>query len=236
MLKRSLIGIAVGLGAVVVGVGLTAFHYWQQATRLPEWYGQESQTNRIVLGSPQVEQERANLDARIASSLQQASGGPVDVQLTPQELNNLVASEISRHTAGSGLAQAVKGVNTTIQNGKVESGAVVNLAEVPKSSLSNRDRANLDRLLSAFPTLQDRSLYVGIEGKPAVQDGQLILDQNTRVKLGDLSFTLPEVAQRLGVSEQELQRQISLQLQTNGLKISDIELVGNSAVLRGTPQ
>lgn len=226
-----------GLGAVLVGVGLTAFHYWQQATRLPEWYSQEtSQTNRIVLGSPQVEQERANLDARIASSVQQASGGPVDVQLTPQELNNLVASEIGRHTAGSGLAQAVKGVNTTIQNGKVESGAVVNLAEVPKNSLSNRDRANLDRLFSAFPNLQDRSLYVGIEGKPAVQDGQLILSQDTRVKLGDLSFTLPEVAQRLGISEQELQRQISLQLQTNGLKISDIELVGNSAVLRGTPQ
>ena len=246
-MKRFLVlGVLIVLGSV----GGVVLYFWQQATRLPEWYVSSTGETQFNLGDrvqgqqgqssvqqrPDQTQQRQTLDTKIADRVDQAiaEGKPADLQLNSTELNNLFSSELTRKAAAK-LGSAVKGVNTTIKDGKVESGAVVNLAEVPLGQLSPRERSTIANMMAAFPDLNQRTVYIGIEGQPIVQDGQVRLDSNTRLRLGDLSFTPAEIAQRLGVSEQQVRQQLELQLQLGKLKVRDIELVGDRAVIRGTP-
>ena len=238
LMRRSLIfGFFIALG-VSSGV---LFYFWQQATQLPEWYvnsatgqAQINPTNRDDRG--QIQQQRQKLDTKIATHVDQAivEGKPADLQLDSSEINDLFTSELTRKATAK-IGSAVKGVNTTIKDGKVESGAVVNLAEVPLERLSAGERSTIAKLIAAFPDLNQRPVYIGIEGKPIVQNGQIRLDSNTRLRLGDLSFTPSEIAQRLGVSEDKVRRQLELELNLGRLKVSDIELSGDRAVIRGTP-
>jgi hypothetical protein len=233
-----------GLGVLMVlgSVGGVLFYFWQQATQLPQWYvnaAPPSVTGETQLqggSQSQMQQQRQTLETKIADRVDRAieSGQPADLQLDSKEVNSLLTSELTR-TATAKLGRAVKGVNTTIKDGKVESGAVVNLAEVPLDRLSAAERSTVTKMITAFPNLNQRTIYIGVEGQPIVRDGQVKLDSNTRLRLGDLSFTPAEIAQRLGVSEEKVRQQLELQLQLGKLKVSDIELVGDRAVIRGTP-
>lgn len=232
---------------VLGSVGGVLFYFWQQATQLPSWYvnaAPASVTGETQLqggNQSQRQQQRqtleTKLETKIADRVDQAigSGQPANLQLDSTEVNSLLTSELTR-TATAKLGSAIKGVNTTIKNGTVESGAVVNLAEVPLDRLSAAERSTVTKMLTAFPSLSQRTIYIGIEGQPSVRDGQVRLDSNTRLRLGDLSFTPAEIAQRLGVSEDKVRQQLELQLKLGKLKVSDIELVGDRAVIRGTPR
>ncbi|UBF27686.1 hypothetical protein K9N68_07150 [Kovacikia minuta CCNUW1] len=138
-----------------------------------------------------------------------------------------------RKTESQTLAKAIKGVNTTVQDGKIESGAVVNLGSVPIDQLSSNERSFVTKLIETFPVLGDRNVYIGIEGKPSVVNGQVMLNDNTRIKIGDLSFSPAELSQRLGIPEDQIRQRIHLEVQLGRLKVSDIQLEGDRAVVRG---
>ncbi|MBD2019981.1 hypothetical protein H6F43_07245 [Leptolyngbya sp. FACHB-36] len=185
--------------------------------------------------SPQaVQSPQQQLEARVAEGLQKTSDRKnVTVQLGQRDLNHLLGAEIARKAKDSGFGSAVKGVNTTIQNGKIESGAVVNLAEIPLEQLPSSERDTLSKLVQSFPNLGNQQFYIGVEGKPIVKNGQVQWDDNTRVKLGNLSLTTAEIAERFGVPEAEVRRQIEMRLRLGELKVNDIEVVGDQAIIQG---
>jgi hypothetical protein len=160
----------------------------------------------------------------------------VAVKLSKNELNDLVVSDFTRRTDGSKLAQAVRAVNTEVQNGKIESGAVVSLANIPINQLHAGEKDTLSRILGAFPALKNQNVYIAIEGEPEVENGQVKFGENTRIRLGDLSFTPAEIAQRLGVPEAEVRKRINLELELRGLDINDVKLMKDGVVLEGSAQ
>jgi hypothetical protein len=233
--KRLFIGLCLLLGATV-GI---AFYFWQRATQLPAWYQAETKasTAMVLTNSEQAEQQRQAVLNKVEAAVQQARGGdPVEVQLDQQEINDLMRAEWSRSAATLKVAPAVEGIKTEIRNGKVESGAVVNLKKLPSDQLSQREQAILEQVLTVFPALGDRPLYVGIEGTPRVENGQLVLDESTRIRLGELRFSLSDVAGRLGIAPEQLQERINLELQLGGVRVQDVELVGDRLVIRGAAQ
>lgn len=201
---------------------------------------QNAQTGKPKANQPgssaQVQQEPANVPIQINEVIQQqtSSNGEVKVKLNPKQVNTLFSSALKRKVETSKLGQAVKGVNTTIQDGRIESGAVVNLAEVPIDQLPSSEQAFLGKLLNTFPELGQRSVYIGMQGKPIAEDGQVRLDDDTRLKVGNLSFTTAELAQRLGISEEQVRQRLQLEIQLGRLNASDVELEGNNVVIRGS--
>jgi hypothetical protein len=160
----------------------------------------------------------------------------VAVKLNKSELNDLVASDFVRKNDGSKLAQAVRAVNTEVQNGKIESGAVVSLANIPVNQLQDGEKDTLSRIFDAFPALREQDVYIAIEGEPTVENGQLKFGENSRIRLGNLSFTASEIAQRLGVPEEEVRKRINLELQLRGLDVNDVKLIKDGIVLQGSAQ
>ena len=219
------------------------YYYWYQATQLPQWYAQSHQSfqnvDRKVLETPQPNQE--NIEAKIEATINKShTSKNIEVKFNEREVNHLVVSKMGETPDSRRLLAATKGFNTKIQDGTLSTGAVINISEIPVDKLETSEQAAIAKIIQTFPALKNQDVYIGVEGKPIVEKGQLKLDDNTKVKLGNLSFTVSELANQLGIPKAKLEQKINLELQLGRLKVSDIELTGNNAVVKGsvsqTPQ
>jgi hypothetical protein len=210
-----------------------AYYYWQQATKLPEWYAANETTDHQQSNSAeQLEQSNSAeqleleipqemLEKGTKASSEVSNGKSVEVKLDEKELNDLLVSKISKDVVSGELSQAVKGSNTTIKNGKIESGAVLSLSEIPVDQLKANEKEALQKAIKTFPALKNKEVYVGIEGKPRAENGQLAFDDNTSIKLGNLSFTVLELSNRLGVPKESVEKAINLDLKE--LNVGDMD-------------
>jgi hypothetical protein len=230
----------VGVISLLITTGVIAglYYYWRQATALPNWwYTKQANITNVSNTKSQLEvqQTTEKLEPKIAASNQQlANNKDVEVRLDENELNNLLALEIAEKSNKTRFAKAVKAVKTDIVDGKLKTGAIVNISEIPTAQLGKTEAAALKKVIKSFPTLEDRQVYIGVEGKPILKSGQLIFDENSKIKIGNLSFTQAELSEKLGIPESKIKQFTKLQLQVNNLKVSDIELTDNKALLKGS--
>ncbi|MDJ0705422.1 MAG: hypothetical protein QNJ46_19255 [Leptolyngbyaceae cyanobacterium MO_188.B28] len=152
---------------------------------------------------------------------------PVEVELTAEEFNTLVAAEPTVQK----VLQLTKGFNTTIEDGVVESGFVINLSNLPMENLDSQEQEVLQQVMQIFPGLETQDFYIGIEGQPRIEQGQLRWDETTQFKVGGLSFSLNDVAQQLGLSPEQLQQLISLEL--GEVNPGNAELPEQRVLIRG---
>ncbi len=148
------------------------------------------------------------------------------------ELNQMVTDAIASQSYTAPILDAAQSINTAIKKGRIESGAVINLADLPLDSLPTEGRKAVEQLTQTFPFLANRSVYVGIEGKPKIVDGALSLD-DTHIKLGQLKLPVGSVAKQLGMSKADIEQQINNLLSQQGLNPSDVQIVDGQLVIEG---
>ena len=158
----------------------------------------------------------------------------VKVQLNQDELNDVLVSKIVEKNRISALPASIKSVHTAVENNTLKTGAVVDLKELKNSNLGSQEKAFLEQATQRIPGLGDRKVYIGIEGKPRVQDGKMQFDDQMRVHVGNLSLTVAELADRLGVPPEKVKERLKLELQLQNLNVNDIELQNGTAILRGS--
>ncbi|MBD2741148.1 hypothetical protein [Coleofasciculus sp. FACHB-1120] len=179
---------------------------------------EKAETNRISNNNPQAELGNQN----------------IEIDLSEKEVNDLVISTIAKDENSSKFLASTKALNTTIKNGQLESGVVFNVSEVPKEELNQQEKQLLEKVVKTFPFLEEKEVYIGVEGKPKVEDGQLKLDGQTKIKVGNLSFTTAELSQRLGIPQEKIEQRLKLELELGRLKINDIEIKENNASIKGS--
>ncbi|MFE1747607.1 hypothetical protein [Coleofasciculus sp. H7-2] len=157
----------------------------------------------------------------------------IEIDLSENEVNDLVISTIAKDKNNSKLLASTN-INTTIKNGHLESGLVFNISDVPKEELNQQEKELLEKVIETFPFLEDKEVYIGVEGKPRVEDGQLKLEEETKIKVGNLSFTTSELSQRLGIPKEKIEQRLKLELELGRLKINDIEIKENNASIKGS--
>lgn len=246
------------IGVIFLGIAAGAFsliyYYWDQATALPEWYtasekldkaqANSSQNQKSKEVGTQGEKARAakqTLERKVETSLRESQQPGnrqanyrknVQVKLDEGDINNIVTSEVSKNAENTKLLKAVKGSNTTIKSGKVESGFVANLSDVPVDELPAGEKSVLEKLTKAFPYLKDQEVYIGIVGQPKVENHKIKFDDNTLIRVGNLRFPLSELSKRLDIPQADLQRTISFEL--GKLEVNHVEFTRDSALLRGS--
>lgn len=221
---------------MATGVVWSLFFVWYKATRLPSWY--QAQDGRAIAASAQPnadpQQVYATVEERFVTRIQQAEpGGIVQVPVSEAELNTLVSTEITEQVLGQPLISAVKAFNTDTQEGRIASGMVINLSEIPPEQLRPDERETLDRFLATFPALKNREVYLGFEGKPIIENGQIRLDRDTRVYVGELGMSVQELYQRLGASEADLQQSLNIPADFQGFSLRDVQVTPEGVVLTG---
>lgn len=215
-MKMVFAGLAIVVAAVGGGIGYAAM----KTMTTPDWYNARSDQPVTILS----EAEPPPLEV-----------SPGDVVISAGELNQMVTEAIAQQPYTAPLLNVAKGVNTSIENGRIESGLVMNLADVPREALPVEGQQAVDNLTRTFPFLANRDVYLGIEGSPKIVNGALSLE-DTHVKLGQLSLPVANVASQLGLSQTDIEQQIEAALSQQGLTPSDIQIVDGQLVISGLPQ
>ena len=190
------------IGLLFLGASGAIYYYWSQATALPQWYTKEEASTEQAL----------KIEDGVSSKSSKVEEKVGEIELDQQALN-----ERKRL-----LLNATNGINTVIKDDKVEIGTVVDTSEIPVASLNSTEEALLNQAIKSFPVLKDREVYIGIEGNVAGENGRLQLDDNTKVKVGNVSMKITDVSRMLGVPPEIAKQQLELQLER--LNISNVEL------------
>lgn len=224
---------------MIAAIGGIAYYTWHQVTQLPTEYVEAlAKVKGEVKSSPQslaqIQQQAAASKQKIINQVQRsAAGKKVEVEISDRDLNYLVLAKIRGTNQTQPVPAGVKVVNTKIKDGKLHAGAVVNLGELAQDQKSSESVAILDRLTDKLPFLKDRDIYVGIEGKPIVEDGKIKFNRDTQVKVGNMSLTIAQLAENLGVSEAKIEQLMNLKLAQPGLRIDRINLEQDQIKIEG---
>ncbi len=185
MLKKILLVLAL----LLLAAGGVVFYLWNQATALPEWYEDPS-------SAPAGADQTWVLVPDAEGSGEQ---GPKTYEMR------------GFHKNIGGMAKARKAVKASRarrRGDQLEAGMVVDMGELDNAELSQSDNDFLTRARKAFPALSDRDVYIGVEDRPG-KDG---LSSAAKLRVGDLTYPLSDVATKLGLSEPELRRQLNREL------------------------
>jgi hypothetical protein len=212
-MKKMLWSIAIIIGAPS-GI---LFYVWQQATATPDWYRDRASIR--LNDDTAVQLARQRVADKIAT-VQPQPDRTYEIALNQQDVNAIAITEINHLAKRTQLTGAIESVNSTIQEGRIKSGAVINLANLPTQGLSSTEQDVVTWVRQTFPGMVDREIYVGVEGQPTIQDGQLQFDDSLRIKIGNLSLTVATLWQ-------ELNRELG------ALQIKDVQVQDDQLRLRG---
>ena len=227
-MKMMLAGLAIAAAAIGGGLGYTAM----QTTSLPAWYS-EAQSGQSAdrLGRSDavvIEPVSDSVDSTVDVA-------PGDVVISSGELNDMVSDALVNQPYAAPLMEVAKGVNTSIEKGRIESGLVMNFSELPLESLPAEGRQAVAQLTQKFPLLANRDVYIGLEGRPEIVDGALSLD-DTHLKVGQMKLPIGSIANQLGLSQAEIEGQLGALLQQQGIAPEAVQIVDGQLVISGLSQ
>lgn len=222
-----LIGLSAGAAAA------TAF-YWNRATALPTWYSTSGADTAVA----EVSTSGNLLEGKLASGqgVRYGDNNRVEISLTEAELTQLLAEGIAQTPQVAQFLPEADSLNATIRGDRVAGGIVVNPADLPTASLPPQAQQALETALSTVPMLGDRPLYIGIEGSPRIDNGRLVLGNDTRIQIGRVNLSVEDVARLTGLDPAQITERINLALPQAGLTLDGLEFVNGEAVLRGATQ
>ncbi|MBD2653489.1 hypothetical protein H6G45_08285 [Synechocystis sp. FACHB-383] len=209
----------------IAGAGL-GYYFWRRATQIPAWFEAETST-------PAIAPPADFLQEKIRREVVQGNDGdrlePVRVTLTEKELGQVLQGEVGRQLK----MESVPRIQTQIREKSLEVGTVLDPNMLNNARLSPGQQRIVERVLPLLPS-QNQPFYVGIEGAPQLEAGQLIMTENSRIKIGELSFSVADVAQRLNVPPEKL-KQI-LQVNLDELNLQGLQIEDGTVKLEVSPQ
>lgn len=219
-----LVGISAGLGA-------GAAYYWMQATALPP------ATQIAEAAPPVLATNRPNPSAESILAQKLATGdgvryegnNRVAITLSEAEMNQIILDGLAQVPEAQSMLQSAQGIHTSIQGQRVRSGITLNPADLPTENLPSQAQRALD-MATLFG---NQSLYVGFEGSPRVENGRLVLGNDTQIQVGRINLTLADIERVTGLNAAQLSQTASVTLPQTGLTLDGLEFADGTAILRG---
>ena len=243
-MKVFLIGLTIAAGAIGAGVGYAGI----RTASLPDGLN-GSPTNGANSGAVIDSAQSGNggrfpdgfvsgnatyetSDSYQSADSQSADGDSRDrsVTVSSSELNAMVTEAISNRPYTAPILDAAQDITTAIKKDRIESGARVNLSKLPLDALPAEGRQAVEQLTQTFPFLANRDVYIGVEGAPRIVNGDLSLE-DTYVRFGQLRLPVGRVANQLGLSQADIEQQISALLDQQGMSLSDVRVEDGQLVI-----
>ncbi|WP_310484071.1 hypothetical protein [Chamaesiphon sp. VAR_48_metabat_403] len=223
--------------ALISTVGIL-YYLWQQAVQIPEEYIKASEDKQDSQSLPllpkQISEQAAVSTQKLTAPIDKAKAGQkVTVKLNDRDLNNLIVSKIATSQPNKQIPVGIKGIRTNIKDGKIHTGALVNLDQLARNGRSGTQIAALSKLTDKLTFLKDRDIYIGIVGKPIVDGTQIKFAPDTQIKVGKMNFTIAQIAEDLGIAPAKIQQAIDLHLQQQNFKVDSINLDNNGMAIEG---
>ena len=155
------------------------------------------------------------------------------VRLATRDVRDLALAGLARDPEGRRLLALAREINVEIRNGEVGFELVVNLEELPRELLTDKERETIEKVENLMPILGG-DLPIAVFGRPEASHGKLRLGGRPRVEVSILKLSIDTVSERLGRSVEELQESLEIEwpgYEVLGVLIEDgaIELVVRTA-------
>jgi hypothetical protein len=223
-----------------IAAGGGGYYAWQQVTTLPTIDNTQAGVVDFQPAQPQkiakVKQQIENTDRQIRAKIDRTPvGKPVEVKLDDRELAHLIAARIATtdRTSKTQISQAISQIDTKISAGKIHAGAVVNLGQLSQGNADSDIVKAVNKLTAHMPMLKEQDVYVSIVGTPTIQNNRVKLDPDTKIKVGNVGFSIAEIATNLGISEEKIYKLIDLKLQQSNLSLDRLSIADGRAILQG---
>lgn len=222
-MKKEVLFVLCGVFGLAAGIGT---YGWRQATYLPTEY---------QLSGAQLQPETFSSDAISAEPLlsqklaAQVAGEAIT--LNEAEVSQLLAQGLARQPNSKEFFQAVQGIDASIEADRVEAGLVVNLADVPRETLPSGVQQAIAQLEQTLPVLTERDIYISIVGRPQVESGRLILDQDAVIQIGRLRLPLTDLSEQMGMTAEQLESSMASYLDRSGISLEGIDLEAGQMVI-----
>ncbi|MEL6813368.1 MAG: hypothetical protein AAFP03_00980 [Cyanobacteria bacterium J06598_3] len=158
-----------------------------------------------------------------------------DVVISEGELSQMMTQALASQPYTAPILEAAQDIRTSLDDGRLESGVVMNLSKLPVDALPAEGQQVVEQLTQTFPFLANRDVYLGIEGSPTIVEGKFSLD-DTHIKVGQLKLPVANVASQLGISQTDIENQLGAVLEQQGLTPDNIQIVDGQLVIRGINQ
>jgi K+-transporting ATPase c subunit len=228
------------LGVALVGSMAGAYYVWQEAIKVPPEYLEASANDRVDSQSLHLQAnqitERAEIsNKKITAPIERArSGQTVNVKLSDRDLNNLVVAKLANSHPSKQIPVGIQGIKTNTRDGKIYTGAMVNLDKLARNGKPGSQTAALSKITDRLTFLKGRDVYIGIVGRPQIEGSQIKFAPDAQIKIGNMNFTIDRLAKHLGVSPAQLQHTIDLQIQQQNFKVNRINIENNGLEIEGS--
>jgi hypothetical protein len=228
------------LAIILVGTMGGLYYIWQQATNVPDEYikataGAQTDNPTPALPPDRIIEQETITKQKLTVPIDRAkTGEKIAVKFSDLDLNNLVVAKLATSQPSKQVPMGVKGIKTNIKDGKIHTGALVNLSQLAHNGQPGSQTAALSKLTDKLSFLKDRDVYIGIVGKPVVEGNQIRFASDTKIKVGNMNFTIAELAENLGVSPEKIQQAMNLQLQQQNFKVDRVNLLDDRFAIEGT--
>lgn len=199
----------------IAGAGL-GYYFWRQATQIPAWFEAETSTPSIA---PPADFLREKISQEMLQKNDDDRRELVRITLTEKELGQILQGKVGRQLKVESLPR----LQTQIRGETLEVGTVLDPQMLNNAQLSPGQKRIVDQVLPLLAS-QNQPFYIGLEGTLQLQAGQLIMTENSRIKIGELSFSVGDMAQRLNIQPEKLNQllQVNLdELNLQGLQVQD---------------
>lgn len=228
------------LGVISIGAIGGAYYVWQEAIKVPDEYTKASVEDKIdsqslPLQQSQITERAAVSKQKITAPIDRAqSGQKVSVKLSNKDINNLVVAKLATSQSTKQVPVGIAGIKTNIRDGKIYTGAMVNLDQLARNGKPGSQTAALSKLTNKLTFLKGQNVYVGIVGKPTIEGDRVKFSPDTQIKIGNMNFTIAQLAENLGVSPAKIQQTIDLQIQQQNFSVNRIEVENNRLSIEGS--
>ena len=227
------------LGVISIGAIGGAYYIWQEAIKVPDEYTKASTEDKIdrqslPLQQSQITEQAAISKQKITAPVDRAkSGQKVSVKLSNKDINNLVVAKLAISQPTKQVPIGIAGIKTNIKDGKIYTGAMVNLDQLARNGKPGSQTTALSKLTNNLTFLKGRDVYVGIIGKPTIEGDRIKFSPDTQIKIGNMNFTIAQLAENLGVSPAKIQQAIDLQIQQQNFSVNRIDVENNRLSIEG---
>lgn len=194
--------LAIFLLVLLVAVIGVVVYLFTQVTALPDWYTELSHEDAPAAA------EGAGGKLEWAPA---AGGGSTK----KKELRNFHRRAAKKNPD---VKAVIKASNASYEDGTLEAGVVADLTKLPTDKLNDQQQSLYQRARSAFPSLTDRDVYIGVvDPSPVFKDGRLEVGPSAKVKIGNLTYSLDAAAEKLGMAPDKLRAELNQQFRELGV-------------------
>ena len=205
------------LGAPLIALVTVTLYYWHQATQLPKWYTNTKET----MQSPTTP------SAQLPAMIESYNDG-IAISVGEEQLTQMLKETLTQTPQTAQILPAIAGLKTTIEAEKIVGGIVIQPSKLPPAAQ--------EMAKGVLPVLGDRPIYVGIESNPQVENHRLILDRDTKIKIGEVNLKIKDIENITGVSIEQMQDQVNHLIKQGGFTPEDIKIIDKQLRIRGNKQ